>query len=128
MTNGASMHGAIPYVFCADAGAVADWCVQVLGFSERERWSNEDGVVTNVELVVGNSEVWLDGPVPDWKDRCGGLGSWVGVLVDDVTAAYGRLTAGGVDLDPPRTRDHGVTEITVTDPEGHSWGFVQRLH
>lgn len=25
-------------------------------------------------------------------------------------------------------RDHGVREISVTDPEGHRWGFVQRLN
>ncbi|HEV2811298.1 MAG TPA: VOC family protein [Acidimicrobiales bacterium] len=121
------VRGAIPYVFCADAGAVADWCVEVLRFVERDRWSDDDGVVRNVELTVGDSEVWLDGPVPDWSDKTGGLGSWVGVLVDNVDAVHQRIAAAGVDLDPPRTRDHGVREITVTDPEGHAWGFVQRL-
>lgn len=49
---------------CADAGAVADWCVEVLGLDERERWPDDDGVVRNVELIAGNSEVWLDGPYP----------------------------------------------------------------
>lgn len=119
--------GAIPYVFCADAGAVADWCVEVLGFVERQRWHDDAGVVRNVELVVGASEVWLDGPVPDWNEKAGGLPSWVGVLVDDVGVVYDQFAAAGVALDPPRTRDHGVREIAVTDPEGHEWGFVQRL-
>lgn len=128
MTREAQFRGVIPYVFCADAGAVADWCVRVLGFVERQRWCDEDGVVTNVELAVGDSEVWLDGPVPDWRDGTGGLGAWVGVLVDDVAAVHDRLVAAGIDLDPPRTRDHGVSETTVTDPEGHGWGFVQRVH
>ena len=121
------IEGVIPYVFCADAGAVADWCVEVLGFQERERWPDDDGVVRNVELVVGDSEVWLDGPIPDWKDRLGGLGSWVGFRVPDVDAVFESLSAAGVGLDPPRTRGHGVREIGVTDPEGHIWGFVQRL-
>ncbi len=121
------VRGIVPYVFCADAGAIADWCVEVLGFVERERWPDDDGVVRNVELIVGDSEVWLDGPVPDWNDKTGGLGSWVGFLVDDVDALHQRLTDAGVTLDPPRTRDHSVREITVTDPEGHAWGFVQRL-
>lgn len=119
--------GAIPYVFCADAGAVADWCVRVLGFAERERWPDDDGVVRNVELLAGDGEVWLDGPVPDWNARTGGLGSWVGFLVDDVDSVHRGLVDAGVELDPPRTREHGVREITVTDPEGHAWGFVQRL-
>jgi uncharacterized glyoxalase superfamily protein PhnB len=121
------VRGIIPYVFCADAGAIADWCVSVLGFVERERWPDENGVVRNVGLIVGDSEVWLDGPVPDWKDTTRGLGSWTGFIVDDVDSVYERLMAAGVDLEAPRTRDHKVREITVEDPEGHSWGFVQRL-
>jgi uncharacterized glyoxalase superfamily protein PhnB len=106
---------------------VADWCVEVLGFEERERWPDGDGVVRNVELTVGEREVWLDGRVPDWKERLGGLGSWVGFLVTDVDAVLASICAAGVDLDPPPTRDHGIREISVIDPEGHTWGFVQRL-
>ena len=127
MSNRPRFKGVVPYVFCADAGATADWCVEVLGFAERARWPDDDGVIRNVELTVGTSEVWLDGPVPDWKQNTSGLGSWIGVLVDDVDAIYERLRADGVELDPPRTRDHRVREIGVTDPEGHTWGFVQRL-
>jgi uncharacterized glyoxalase superfamily protein PhnB len=66
-------------------------------------------------------------PSPTGVSTCSGLGSWVGLLVDDVDAIHDRLRAAGVELDPPRTRDHGVKEITITDPEGHGWGFVQRL-
>lgn len=127
MVDPRAVRGVIPYVFCADAGTVADWCVEVLGFVERGRWPDEDGVVRNVELVVGDSEVWLDGPVPDWKERTGGLGCWVGVLVDDVEPIYEQIKAAGVDVGPPRTRQHGVSEIAVDDPEGHTWGFVHRL-
>lgn len=127
MAETLAIRGVIPYVFCADAGAIADWCVETLGLVERERWPDDAGVVRNVELVVGEGEVWLDGPVPDWQCKTAGLGSWIGFLVDDVDAVYGRLCAAGVELDPPRTRDHGVREIAVTDPEGHTWGFVQRL-
>lgn len=122
------LRGVIPYVFCADAGAVADWCVEVLGLTEANRWPDDEGIVRNVELVVGSSELWLDGPVPDWAERTGGLGSWVGFLVDDVDAVYERLVAAGVEVDAPRTRGHGAREITVKDPEGHSWGFIERLH
>lgn len=126
MKQPVQIRGVIPYVFCADAGAVADWCVDVLGFVERERWPDDDGVVRNVELIVGGGEVWLDGPVRDWKERLGGLASWTGFLVADVDVVYRSVRAAGIDLDPPRTREHGVREITVTDPEGHAWGFVQR--
>lgn len=127
MVDSCVIRGAIPYVFCADAGAVADWLVEVLGFTERGRWPDEEGVVRNVELTGGTCELWLDGPVLDWRERTGGLGCWVGFLVDDVESIHDRIKAAGVELDPPRTREHGVREITVNDPEGHAWGFVQRL-
>ena len=121
-----TVRGTVPYVLCADAGAVADWCTAVLGFVERGRWADDDGTVTNVELTVGDSEVWLDGPVPDWRDRGGGLGAWVGLLVDDVDAVHRELTAAGHDVGQPLTRGFGVRELTVTDPEGHQWGFLTR--
>jgi len=41
----------VPYVFCADVGTVADWSVAVLGFTERHRWTDEDGAVNDVELI-----------------------------------------------------------------------------
>lgn len=116
----------IPYVFCIDAGATADWCVQVLGFVERDRWHNEDGVVTNVELTVGHNEVWLDGPVPDWNERLHGLSCWVGLVVHDVDAVYHHLRGRVDDLPAPRDRPFGARELTVSDPEGHQWGFITR--
>lgn len=121
------VQGAIPYVFCADAGLVADWCVEVLGFSERGRWHNEEGTVTNVELVAGSSEVWLDGPVPDWKERTGGRGAWIGFLVEDVATVEADLVARGQAPPRPVDREFGVRMLTLEDPEGHQWGFVQRL-
>lgn len=118
---------AVPYVFCADAGKVADWCVRVLGFEERSRWA-DGGVVHNVELVAGASEVWLDGPV-DWQAHVEGLASWVGFWVDDVDAVYERLRAvePAVEVSEPVDREFGVRMVTVTDPEGHEWGFMRRL-
>lgn len=122
------VRGLIPYVFCANAGAVADWCTSVFGWTERGRWSNDDGAVTNVELDPGGGgEVWLDGPVPDWEQRTGGLGSWVGVVVDDVDAVHAQLVAAGQEVPQPSTRPFGVRELSVTDPEGHRWAFIERL-
>lgn len=118
---------AVPYVYCADAGCIADWCVRVLGFEERARWSDGD-VVRNVELTAGGAEVWLDGPVVDWQSRFDGLSSWVGFWVDDVDAVYRaiREAAPDVKVTAPVERDFGIRMITVTDPEGHQWSFMRR--
>lgn len=78
--------------------------------------------MTIVELIVGDSEVWLDGPVPDGKAKHTGRQEWVGFLVHDVDALHRRLSDDAVQLDPPRTRAHDVREMTVTDPEG-GWGL-----
>ena len=40
---------------------------------------------------------------------------------------HDQISAMGIDLEPPRSREHVVPEITVTGPDGHSCGFVQRL-
>ena len=119
--------GAIPYVYCADVGLIADWCVEVLGFTERGRWFNDEGVATNVELIAGRSEIWLDGPVPDWKDRAGGLATWIGLLVEDIATVATEIRARGHQPPSPVDRQFGVRMLTVEDPEGHQWGFVQRL-
>lgn len=120
------VRGVVPYVFCVDAAATADWCVAVLGFEERGRWSNSDDVVTNVELVVGDNEVWLDGPVPNWRERLDGLGCWIGLLVDDVDVVYRDLRARGHDPGVPVDREFGIRQLSVSDPEGHQWGFFTR--
>lgn len=100
--------------------------MQVLGFTERTRWSDGEGVVRDVELAVGANELWLDGPVPDWQERLSGLASWVGFIVDDVDAVSARITETAASVEPPVDREFGVREMTVTDPEGHIWGFIRR--
>lgn len=127
MTKPLGVKGIVPYIFCADAGAIADWCVAVLGFQERSRWTNENNVITNVELIVGDSEVWLDGPVPDWPTRLNGLSSWTGFWVDDVDAVYRNILATDHPVEAPVDREFGIRQLTVRDPEGHEWGFIRRL-
>jgi MerR family transcriptional regulator, thiopeptide resistance regulator len=120
------IQAAVPYVLCSDAGAVSDWCQQILGLEERSRWTDDDGIVTNVELRAGDSEVWLDGPVPDWPQRLEGLGSWIGILVDDVDAVYNAIRPRVASLEPPVDREFGARLLTLRDPEGHEWSFIQR--
>ena len=128
MSDRPPVTGTVPYVYCTDAGAVSDWCVEVLGFVERGRWKDDDGKVANIELEVGNgSELWLDGgAAPDWKEQRG-VPQWCGFFVEDVDAFHRDLVARGHEVDDPVTREFGVRMLTVTDPEGHLWGFVQRL-
>lgn len=121
-----TIHGVVPYVYCADAGEVADWCVRVLGLKEQGRWYSGD-TVSNVELTAGSNEVWLDGGNPDWPQQMGDLRSWVGFWVEDVDAMYEYVRARTPSVKPPIDRDFGIRMLSVADPEGHEWSFMRRL-
>jgi len=72
-------HGFVPYLRCEDADAVAKWYVRVFGFKEKQRWTDSDGVVRNVELTAG-TELWLDGSGPGWWESQGHeQEQWIGV-------------------------------------------------
>jgi uncharacterized glyoxalase superfamily protein PhnB len=95
-------------------------------FIERDWWSNDDGAVTNVELTLGGAEVWLDGPVSDWPQRLEGLGSWIGLQVDDLDAVHAHLRDLGVAVEPPVDRGFWTRHLTVVDPEGHECVYGTR--
>jgi predicted enzyme related to lactoylglutathione lyase len=70
--------------------------------------------------------VWLDGDPEYWKQRGRRPEEWIGVWVDDVDAMYARVQAAGVGAQPPENKFYGVRVFDVTDPEGYTWGFMQR--
>ena len=117
--------GIVPYLFYDDAAAAMDWYARVFGFEEIGRWLNEQGELQNGEMRVGDTEVWIDGSGrrQDADERP----VWVGVWVDDVDAMHARITAAGVECEPPVDREFGVRMLNVADGFGHLWGFIKRL-
>jgi uncharacterized glyoxalase superfamily protein PhnB len=113
----------VPYLFYDDIEAMLDWYARVFGFVERSRWQ-EDGRIHNAEMLVGDTELWLDGATG--RDRAM-PGQWVGVWVDDPDAMAERVAAQGVEIDSLEDKPYGVRMLTVKDPEGHSWGFMRRI-
>ena len=123
--------GLVPYLHCPDAGALADFLVAHLGFAERGRWLAADGTVRNIELDHGATEVWLDGDAAWWAEHDDGTAArhWTGIWVDgldDVDAAHARLTAAGIEVSDPVTREFGVRMCELTDPAGHRWALMAR--
>ena len=41
----------------------------------------------------------------------------------DVEGAYQRLVAHGLDVEPPVTRDYGMQQVYVKDPDGYTLCF-----
>lgn len=120
--------GVVPYLHYEDAGVMLEWYSRVFGFIERARWTNDAGAITNAEMQVGPTELWLDGRGPGyWQKQGGRPHQWIGVWVDDVDAMYERVRAAGVAADPPVDRAFGVRILTVLDPEGYQWGFMRRI-
>jgi uncharacterized glyoxalase superfamily protein PhnB len=118
--------GFTPYLYYDDVAAMIDWLTGVFGFTERGRWLDASGFVRNAELFAGNAEVWLDGDPEYWKQRGRRPEEWIGVWVDDVDAMFDRVKSAGVGAQPPENKFYGVRTFDVTDPEGYTWGFLQR--
>jgi uncharacterized glyoxalase superfamily protein PhnB len=69
--------GLVPYLFYDDAAAMIDWYETVFGFVEHSRYTNEDGGVRNAEMIVGGTELWMDGnPPAGWQPSAV---PWIGV-------------------------------------------------
>jgi uncharacterized glyoxalase superfamily protein PhnB len=118
--------GITPYLHYDDVASMIDWLTSVFGFVERGRWLDAQGVLRNAELWAGDSEIWLDGDPDYWKQKNRRPEEWIGVWVDDVDAMYGRVEAAGVITAPPENKFYGIRVFQVVDPEGYTWGFIQR--
>jgi uncharacterized glyoxalase superfamily protein PhnB len=118
--------GITPYLHYDDIGAMIGWLTRVFGFTEKGRWVDATGAITNAELLAGAAEVWLDGDPSWWKQRGRRPEEWIGVWVDDVDAMYARVKAAGLDPAPPENKFYAVRVLQVVDPEGYTWGFLQR--
>jgi PhnB protein len=118
--------GLVAYLFYEDASTMIDWYTTVFGFKEHSRYTNADGKVTNAELIVGDTELWMDGKPPaSWS--ASGV-AWIGVWVDDPDAIYERIKAHGLAIAAPEDKPYGVRLTgVVEDPAGYRWGFMRRL-
>jgi uncharacterized glyoxalase superfamily protein PhnB len=118
--------GITPYLHYDNVVSMIDWLTRVFGFTEKCRWVDAQGEVRNAELSVGETEVWLDGD-PEWSRSKGRRPEeWIGVWVDDVDAMYARVKSAGISVEPPEKKFYAVRVLQVKDPEGYTWGFLQR--
>ena len=121
--------GIVPYLFYEDAGPMIDWYSRVFGFVELSRYEDDQGKVTNAEMSVGDTEVWLDGNGPAYWEKNGrGPSPWIGVWVDVLDSFCARVRAAGIEIADPVERNFGVRMTgEVVDPAGYHWSFMQRV-
>ena len=124
------MQTVTPYLLYENVGAALDWLSKAFGFTERLRFTDAEGQVTHAEMTVGDSEIMLGHPGPDYANpkRGDGVTVFVHVYVDDIDAHFEQAkAAGGEVLTVPADKPYGDRAYDVADPEGHRWTFAQHV-
>jgi uncharacterized glyoxalase superfamily protein PhnB len=119
-----------PYLLYKDVAGAIDWLSQAFGFVERLRYADESGAVTHAELTLGDGEVFLGNPGPDFRNPkdLGAFSDLTHVYVDDVDAHFARAREAGATIHAePEDQAYGDRRYDAEDPEGHRWSFAQLL-
>jgi len=120
----------VPYLLYEDAGAAMNWIVSVLGFRERVRDRQSDGIVRHGELLLDNGGViMLGSPGPGFRGpaKLGEVTQLLCITITDLLAHRERALAAGADVSEISIRASRVRSYTVDDPEGHRWYFSEPL-
>jgi uncharacterized glyoxalase superfamily protein PhnB len=133
-----------PMLSYEDVGRAAEWISQAFGFEERERFSEDDGTVSHVTMVLDSAVVFLGWPGSGYRgpkrhaEECElerqildtpYVVDGVMVYVDDIAAHFERARAAGAAIlseleDNPAA---GQRQYRVEDLEGHRWMFAQAV-
>jgi catechol 2,3-dioxygenase-like lactoylglutathione lyase family enzyme/GNAT superfamily N-acetyltransferase len=108
---------AIPILYSADVSESLRFYTEVLGFDRKWDWGtppsfggvNKDGVeIFFCEKSQGNP------------------GTWISLFMDQIDEFHDAIRAKGARiLNPPETKDWGLREMLVEDPDGHIIRFSQ---
>lgn len=118
-----------PTFRCRDAAAMIDWLEKAFGFTTKDRFADDNGVVHHAEMTFGNSMLMLGSDRDDAFAAIVGKagapgGKSIYVAVDDADALFARASAAGATIRQGLTdRDYGSREFICTDPEGNVWCF-----
>jgi uncharacterized glyoxalase superfamily protein PhnB len=127
-TNEFQFTGVTPYLFYEDANTMLDWLAKTLGFVERSRFVDANGVVQQAEMFIGDQQLWFSGHGPGyWSARGHRPHQLTLIWVDDVDAHHAHAVAAGATAEPPQNQTWGVRNYQLTDPEGYMWGFMTSL-
>ena len=134
--------GVVPMLSYRDGAAAMEWLSTVFGFQVRERWLDDEGVLTHGEMSTGGGLIMLATPSPDYegpalhRTQCAAAERWsavpwvvdgVLVYVDDVADHFNRATRAGapllsgIEAGPNDSRLYRSEDI-----EGHRWMFMQQ--
>ncbi len=134
----------VPMLAYENASAAIEFLTTAFGFTERFRFTDDDGRITHAEVACGDGDdagvVMLvdfgncyESPATHMR-TCAAARHWmdtpyivngVFVQVGDVRAHFGRAKDGGATmLSEVEDTGHGIL-YRAADPEGHRWMFSQ---
>jgi uncharacterized glyoxalase superfamily protein PhnB len=123
-----------PYLLYSDVDAALRFLHEAFGFDEVLRHSAAEGYVNHAEARLGESHVYLGDPrgaERAFRNPAELGAATVLVIVDgveDVDALCARARAAGATItEEPADQEYGERRFGVSDPEGHSWFFAQKI-
>jgi len=105
---------------------------QAFGVVEVRRFSNDDGSIHIVELMLGGAEFYVHEEMPNSQGRSPeavkGTTVELVVFVPDPDAVMAKaLAAGGKEMNPMQDHFYGLRQGTVLDPFGHLWTLQKKI-
>ena len=131
----------VPMVAYEDATRAADWLTRAFGFSERERFHDAQGIVTDVVLEYGGEFFLAGHPNAAYRGprrhalSCATARAWLdtpfvvdGVLVyvDDLEDHHRVAKAAGAKILSEIEANTVQRQYRCEDLEGHRWMFAVR--
>jgi|ERR1700722_722976 len=123
MSDEADFTGITAYLYYPDGDEAVGWLSRVLGFGPAAGVRDAAGHWLEGKIEVGPTQIDISGGQAPGPDT--GRGSLLIVHVTDVDAQYRRISAAGIEIDPPKDEHYGPRTCHVTDPWGYRWYFWQ---
>lgn len=119
----------IPYLLYDDPGRIRDFLVDAFGFTAVSSHKDPDGVVSNIELRLGDKFLMLSRARADMgmssPAKLPAVHAGVLVYVQDVDTHFSQARSAGADIwYEPRDMPYGQREYGARDPENGFWSFA----
>lgn len=117
-----------PYLTVSDGAQAIEFYKKAFGAREIEsmRFADPDGRIAHGELIIGDSQLMLNGESEEWGKRgpgkLGGTPVKIHLYVPDVDAvAASAIAAGAKVIRPVQDQFYGDRSGQIEDPFGHVW-------
>ena len=124
-----------------DGVAALEWLCTVFGFTEKEKWLDDQGRLSHGEITMGNDIIMLASPTPDYQSPkhhrtvCDAAAKWyqspyiingVLVYVDDVKLHFETAKSKGATMLSGLESGGPGLLYRAEDLEGQRWMFMQK--